>query len=269
MTTSHDSGELRLLTDKVLELGRNQEEIGRQVVALGGRVERILDHQAEQGASLHQLARGMNVVGDRIGCVEDRLSEGSSRFSEVLGRISSLERTSRNGLTKRRILLVEDDEPLARVTHRNLEECGAYVTSVARYDAALDVVRVCKPGFGCAIVDVQLPDGNGTDLARTLRARGMLVVLCSGDIAELERAALLGHVDATWQKPLRIEVMRASLMALFSASEHSADTERPGPDYSTDFDRESPTKPGSRLALNTPPPPTTADESPEAKKRGE
>ncbi|HEU4544326.1 MAG TPA: response regulator [Jiangellaceae bacterium] len=262
-----------ILEDKLLELGRNQEEIGRQVVRLGPQNDRILEHLADIGAAAYQHANRMGAVEMRLGCIEDRLAEGSSRFSEVMGRISRLERESRNGLTKRRLLLVEDDEPLARVTARCLEDCGAHVTIVGTYAATIDIVRHVRPAFEAAIVDALLPDGSGVELAKLIRARGVLVVLTSGDPSELHGAAERDLVDSVWHKPVRIEDMRADLIRLFTSSDRLADTEPPPaePTWSGPLDG-PPTMPDAgrrRSSAPDTPEPSTADESPEAKKRGE
>lgn len=69
-----------------------------------------------------------------------------------------------------RVLVVEDYPPLAKVVAIAIHRAGHQVERVGSVARAL-------AGFGCfdlAVIDLDLPDGLGTDLARELRARGRL-----------------------------------------------------------------------------------------------
>ncbi len=95
---------------------------------------------------------------------------------------------------RQRLLVVEDDVTVARALFRTL----------ARHGFAVDVARSCSAArtltqfFDFAILDLDLPDGNGVDLARELIASSRVpsVVFFSGsrDAALLARARRVGAV---------------------------------------------------------------------------
>ncbi len=67
------------------------------------------------------------------------------------------------------LLLVEDDRTLAETLSERLAKEGYDVTWVDRADAARS--ETLKKRFDLLLLDVGLPDGNGFQLARELRAR--------------------------------------------------------------------------------------------------
>jgi len=69
-----------------------------------------------------------------------------------------------------RILIVEDDLDLARGLSFNLEREGFDVTTVHEGQQALDHVRASPPDL--VLLDLGLPDVDGTEVLRTLRAEG-------------------------------------------------------------------------------------------------
>jgi len=66
------------------------------------------------------------------------------------------------------ILLVEDDKTIAMGLSYSLEEEGYGVTT--RHDAASALRELRDRGFDLAILDVSLPDGNGYDVCRAIKA---------------------------------------------------------------------------------------------------
>ena len=93
-----------------------------------------------------------------------------------------------------RALIVEDDPVVARSIARRLLREG-YTVSLAQTCRA---ARAGGPGFSVAILDLDLPDGNGADLADELLRLGAVrsVVFYTGslDVAQRERARLFGPV---------------------------------------------------------------------------
>jgi DNA-binding response OmpR family regulator len=65
----------------------------------------------------------------------------------------------------RTVLLVDDSAVARRVLARRLETEGFLVSEASSIAAAR---RVDPATLGCAIIDLELPDGDGTDLARAL-----------------------------------------------------------------------------------------------------
>jgi DNA-binding response OmpR family regulator len=93
-----------------------------------------------------------------------------------------------------RLLVVEDDVTVARALSRTLARAGFSVAVVRSCSAARSLAQT----FDFAILDLDLPDGNGVDLARTLMASGKvpsaLFFTGSTDTALLARARCVGSV---------------------------------------------------------------------------
>jgi two-component system response regulator RegA len=93
-----------------------------------------------------------------------------------------------------RLLVVEDDVTVARALSRTFARRGFAVALVRSCGAA----RALAQEFDFAILDLDLPDGNGVDLARELLTNGRVptVVFFSGssDAALLARARRVGTV---------------------------------------------------------------------------
>jgi DNA-binding response OmpR family regulator len=86
------------------------------------------------------------------------------------------------GKRKRRIvrLLVVEDEPLVAFDNEHvLSEAGYSV--VATVDRVADAVEVlAEGGIDLVLVDVNLADGSGVDVARAARGRGVPVMFVTG-----------------------------------------------------------------------------------------
>lgn len=93
-----------------------------------------------------------------------------------------------------RALIVEDDPVVARSIARRLLREG-YTVSLAQTCRA---ARAAGAGFQVGILDLDLPDGSGADLADELLRLGSLrgVVFYTGslDSAERQRASIFGPV---------------------------------------------------------------------------
>src|ERR1700759_4782088 len=88
---------------------------------------------------------------------------------------------------KASILLVDDDAHILDTAKDNLEEAGFEVTTAANGAQALALLE--KQLFNVAVVDFQLPDTTGLELARKVRERNdfSYVILMTGH-ASLEMA---------------------------------------------------------------------------------
>jgi CheY-like chemotaxis protein len=93
-----------------------------------------------------------------------------------------------------RALIVEDDPVVARSIARRLLREGYTVSLAGTCRAA----RAAGGGFHVAVLDLDLPDGSGAELADEVLRLGATrqVVFYTGttDLAQRERAARLGHV---------------------------------------------------------------------------
>lgn len=103
------------------------------------------------------------------------------------------------------ILVVEDDTLLRKQITAQLQALGADVTGAATLQAAEQLVGDLE--FDLALVDVQLPDGLGTDLLRQGKFSphtGVIVMTGHGAIAGAVEAMRLGAVDYL-AKPFELE----------------------------------------------------------------
>ena len=93
-----------------------------------------------------------------------------------------------------RLLVVEDDVTVARALSRTLARRGFAVAICRSCTAARTLVQ----SFDFAVLDLDLPDGNGVDLARDLMADGkvpsVLFFTGSNDPSMLARARRMGTV---------------------------------------------------------------------------
>jgi DNA-binding response OmpR family regulator len=78
-------------------------------------------------------------------------------------------------MTAHRVLLVEDDARLATMVTDYLREAGFRPTRAATGAAAMQLVA--SESFDAMILDLMLPDADGLDLCRSLRARSDMPVL--------------------------------------------------------------------------------------------
>ena len=108
-----------------------------------------------------------------------------------------------------RILLVDDDESVLRLTRRMLERHGYRVTSFDGSLEALEAFELQPDDFDLVVADQTMPGLTGADLAQRLVAirRDIPVVLCSGllGFGETDEAEIEG-VREFFPKPITSEL---------------------------------------------------------------
>ena len=76
-----------------------------------------------------------------------------------------------------RVLVVEDSGPTRDLIVAALEEAGMTVTTAARLSTGIKQATAAE--FDAIVLDLMLPDGDGLDLCRRLRAEGNTTpILC-------------------------------------------------------------------------------------------
>ncbi len=113
-----------------------------------------------------------------------------------------------------RILLVEDEEHLARVIRMNLQLDGHVVRHVATGAAARGALG---DGFDLVLLDVMLPDADGMELCRGMRGAGdftPVLMLTALDQTPDRVAGLDAGADDYLPKPFELAEMRARVAAL-------------------------------------------------------
>ncbi|MEG9226099.1 response regulator [Aeromicrobium sp. Sec7.5] len=123
-----------------------------------------------------------------------------------------------------RVLVVDDDFMVARIHERFVERTPGFapVGTARTGSEALELVEQLAPDV--VLLDVHLPDLDGLEVLRRLRAAGHevgVVMVTAERDAEIVRAALLGGAQQYLVKPFehpalaaRLEAVRATLTAL-------------------------------------------------------
>jgi DNA-binding response OmpR family regulator len=105
-----------------------------------------------------------------------------------------------------RVLIVEDDETLARILERNLVGRNIGVRRAASVGEALSAISATRPDL--LVLDINLPDRSGWELLRSLRARRIEIptIIISAARCAPERLAEFGTL-AYLPKPFPLEAL--------------------------------------------------------------
>lgn len=114
-----------------------------------------------------------------------------------------------------RLLLAEDDLPLARVLTRGLEESGYVLDTVHRGDDALHMLRLYE--YAVAILDWRMPGLAGDEVvkqARTLKISTPILMLTARDTSTDKVTGLDAGADDYLVKPVDFQELLARLRAI-------------------------------------------------------
>lgn len=123
-------------------------------------------------------------------------------------------------MTRLRVLIVEDDRDVARVTRGFVEHHGGFTVAaeVATGRAALDALVSVRPDL--VLLDIHLPDMTGIAVLRTARAHGyageVIPVTAASELETVRRARQLG-VRHYLVKPFTMRAMHERLDAVHAA----------------------------------------------------
>ena len=113
-----------------------------------------------------------------------------------------------------RILLIEDDPRLAEMVQRYLGETGFDVVIAPKGE--LGIARHAREGFDCIILDLTLPDIDGLDVCRRIRAQAqtpILMLTARGDAMDRVVGLELG-ADDYLPKPFEPRELLARVKAI-------------------------------------------------------
>jgi two-component system KDP operon response regulator KdpE len=112
------------------------------------------------------------------------------------------------------VLVVEDDEDTAEVVTTLLKDAGFEASAVDEGRVALDEITRLRPDL--VLLDINLPDINGLEVLRTVRAHSFLpMIVLSGFGKERDRVnALESGADDYMSKPFSPEELIARVRAL-------------------------------------------------------
>ena len=147
-----------------------------------------------------------------------------------------------------RILVVEDDQLLAKIICDNLSFDGFEVTRAATAHAAVNQLREFGPDL--IVLDVMLPDRSGFDVFETLHQGGrtpIIFLTARGETADKLRGLRLGADDYVI-KPFELAELLARVHAVLRRARAVADRLTLG-DVSIDFKSETAMRRGEALHL--------------------
>jgi cobalt-zinc-cadmium efflux system membrane fusion protein len=116
------------------------------------------------------------------------------------------------------ILLVDDDDVLSKVLRRVLSREGYTVVEAGSVAQALEAARDLKPQLG--LLDLSLPDGDGVELARKLRAQGVncpFILITAYPLQLRDQPELGGAFSRILSKPLNLQELRQTIEAVLAS----------------------------------------------------
>ena len=114
-----------------------------------------------------------------------------------------------------KLLLVEDEPALRAVLLDSLRPGGYVVEVAADFTQAYEKIKLYR--YDCVLLDLTLPDGNGLDLVRALKADGSpagVLIFTARDTLEDRIAGLDLGADDYLVKPFHLSELNARLRAI-------------------------------------------------------
>ncbi len=150
------------------------------------------------------------------------------------------------------VLVVEDEQLIRRFIRTALESEHYQVTDVATREQGLQQVRALKPDL--LILDLGLPDGDGTQLIQTVRtwSRLPILVLSARSTDQDKINALDIGADDYLSKPFSTGELLARVRALLRRSQFNPEAENPLVRFSeveVDFTQRKVTRQGQLVHL--------------------
>lgn len=137
-----------------------------------------------------------------------------------------------------RIFLLEDDATLSRGISMAL--CGNGRTVILSDSIAQARQKLAETQFNLLILDINLPDGNGLDLLRTLRSQGNttpVILLTANDLELDEVTGLEAGADDYITKPFSLAVLRARVNAQLRRGSAQSSTQMEMGPFLFDFEQ--------------------------------
>ena len=114
------------------------------------------------------------------------------------------------------LLIVDDDAPFRERLARAMEKKGFLVTQAEGVKKGIDLVKIQKPAFEFAVVDLRLGDGNGLEVVKEIQnsnIKSRVIVLTGyGNIPTAVAAVKEGAIDYL-AKPADADDVEKALLA--------------------------------------------------------
>jgi two-component system OmpR family response regulator len=126
-----------------------------------------------------------------------------------------------------RILIVEDEEKLAKTLKKGLERNGYAVDYLTDGEAGQRRIEISHGEYDAAILDLMLPKKSGFDICREVRAKRItlpILVLTARDAIDDKVLALDSGADDYLIKPFSLEELLARIRALLRRPKESLGT---------------------------------------------
>ena len=150
-----------------------------------------------------------------------------------------------------RILIVEDDRDMNKVISQHLSACGYSV------DACLDGpearAMIENTFFDVIVMDILLPNDNGLDIIRWMRAKGIgsaMILLTAKDSISDCVEGLDSGADDYMTKPFSLEELSARVRALSRRLTENKDNLYQIADLTLDIKRRAVTRAGEEIELS-------------------
>lgn len=114
-----------------------------------------------------------------------------------------------------KILIVEDEKPLSDSMVEYLSEEGHHSEAVYTYNDAVEKIRMYQ--YDCAVVDINLPDGNGLDLIRLIKKQSItlgIIIISALNSLENRIEGLEIGADNYLTKPFHLAELNAHLKSI-------------------------------------------------------
>jgi len=127
-----------------------------------------------------------------------------------------------------RILIVEDEERLAKSLKKALEKEGFAADYVTNGETGLNRIEICHKDYDLVILDLMLPKKDGLEVCKEVRAKGIkipILMLTARFDTNNKVTALNVGADDYLVKPFSFEELTARIRALLRRPPQSVQTE--------------------------------------------
>ena len=124
-----------------------------------------------------------------------------------------------------KILIIEDEQGLREVIRESLEKEKYIVETANDFISGID--KIGSYDYDCVLIDIMLPNGNGLDLVRELKAlrkKEAVIIISAKDAVDDKVAGLDLGADDYLAKPFHLAELHARIKSAIRRKNHDGDT---------------------------------------------